>query len=61
MASASKLITKHLQELYQQKDMHIELLESDSNRYSEEYLIEQIRIIRGKIDILIEILEELEK
>lgn len=61
MASASKLITKHLQELYQQKDMYIELLESDSNRYSEEYLIEQIRIIRGKIDILIEILEELEK
>ena len=43
MADVEKIITNKLQELYQEKDIHIELLESDTKRYSEEYLVDQIR------------------
>ena len=59
MIDVEKIITKKLHELYQEKDVHIELLESDTKRYSEEYLVDQIRILRGKIDVIHEILEEI--
>lgn len=59
MIDVEKIITKKLHELYQEKDVYIELLESDTKRYSEEYLVDQIRILRGKIDVIHELLEEI--